>query len=43
MIEQVPAAAILDLDDPKVGIKSQLALQVCLNIANRNRLFDEEG
>jgi hypothetical protein len=43
MIEQVPAAAILDLDDPKVGIEAQLAHQVSFNVGGWNRLFDEAG
>jgi len=41
VIEQVPAAAILDLDNPEVRIKPQLAHQVSFNIAGWNRLVDE--
>ena len=43
MIEQVPAAAILDLDDPKVGIEPKLTHQVSFNVGDWNRLFDEAG
>ncbi len=35
MIEKVPPAAILDLDDPEVGIEAELARQIGLDVGFR--------
>ena len=37
MIEEVPPAAIFDLDDPQIGIETQLPRQIFFDIGFRQR------